>query len=103
MKIRKDDKVKVIAGKSLNKTGNVLRVYKDENKVLVEGVNKVTKHVKPGEVSEEGGIIEIEKPIDASNVMVICDECGEPTRVGYKVSGEKKFRVCKKCGEVLDK
>lgn len=71
MKIRKNDKVKVITGKDKGKEGNVLSVFKKKNKVLVEGVNIVKKHVKPGTVSKEGGIISMEKPIDASNVMVV--------------------------------
>lgn len=103
MKIKINDKVKIMAGKDLGKTGTVLKVFKDKNRILVEGVNKVTKHVKPGEVSDEGGIINIEKSIDASNAMVICSKCNAPVRIGYKVNDGKKTRVCKKCGEALGK
>lgn len=101
MKIKIKDKVKIISGKDVGKTGTVLRVFKDKNRILVEGVNKVTKHVKPGEVSEEGGVINIEKPTDASNAMIICNKCADPVRVGYKVEDGKKSRICKKCGEKI--
>lgn len=103
MKIRKDDKIKVIAGKDLGKEGTVLKVYSDKDKVLVEGINVVKKHVKPGAVSKEGGIVNMEKPINVSNVMVICEKCNEPTRIGFKIEKDKKYRTCKKCGEVLGK
>lgn len=103
MKVRKGDKVKVLVGKDAGKTGKVLMVLKSENKVVVEGINLVTRHVKPGKVSKEGGIIKIEKPIDASNVMVICEKCERPVRIGFNLVGGKKYRVCKKCGEVFSK
>lgn len=102
MKIRKGDKVKVIAGKDKGKIGEVLKVIKAENKVVVEGVNKVKKHIKPGQLNEEGGIVELEKPIDVSNVMFYNEKLGEAVRVGYKFIEGKKFRVCKKSGDVLD-
>lgn len=103
MKFRKEDKVKILKGKDIGKEGTVLKVIKEENKILVEGVNIVKKHVKPGAVSKEGGIIKMEKPINASNAMVICNKCNKPTRVGFKLEKDKKFRVCKKCSETLDK
>ncbi len=103
MKIRKDDKVKIIAGKDLGKEGTVLKVFKEKDRVLVEGINIVKKHVKPGTISKEGGIISMEKPIHVSNVMVICEKCNGPVKIGFKVEKDKKFRVCKKCGEVLGK
>lgn len=103
MKIRKDDKVKIIAGKDKGKEGKVLAVFTSTSKVLVEGVNKVKRHVKPGAVSKEGGIISIEKPITVSNVMVIDSKSGKPTKVGFKVIDGKKYRVSKSSGEVLQK
>lgn len=103
MKIRKNDKVKVLVGKDRGKMGKVLMVLKDANKVIVEGVNLVSRHVKPGKVSKEGGIIKIEKPIDASNVMLVCPKCQKAVRVGFSIVSKKKFRLCKKCGEVLEK
>ncbi len=90
----------VITGKYKGKKGTVERVYSDESKVLVEGVNVVTKHMKPT-AKAGGGIIKVNRPIDISNVMLVCPKCGKPTRVGYKVENNKKYRYCKKCGEVI--
>ncbi|EKD96133.1 MAG: 50S ribosomal protein L24 [uncultured bacterium] len=103
MKIHKGDKVKVITGKDKGKEGKVLAVYQLKNKVLVEGVNKVKKHVKPGTVSKEGGIVVIEKPIDVSNVMYIDSNSGNPVRVGYKIVEGQKYRINKKSGEIIGK
>ncbi len=101
MKIRKNDKVKIIAGKDKGKTGKVIAVLTDKNKVIVEGVNLVKKHIKKGQGSEEGGIVNMEKPIDASNVMFIDEKSGLPVRLGYKVVDGKKYRVSKKNGEII--
>ena len=103
MKIHKGDKVKVITGKDKGKEGKVLAVFQSKNKVLVEGVNKVKKHVKPGTVSKEGGIVVIEKPIDVSNVMYIDSNSGNPVRVGYKIVEGQKYRINKKSGEIIGK
>jgi large subunit ribosomal protein L24 len=102
MKIRTGDKVKVITGKDKGKVGEVLKVLKDKNKVVVEGVNKVKKHIKPGQLNEEGGIVELEKPIDVSNVMYFNDKLKKAVRIGYKFIDGKKHRVCKKTGDALD-
>ena len=101
MKIRKDDKVKVITGKDKGKEGTVLKVLTSENKVLVEGINVVKKHVKPGVVDKEGGIISMEKPIQVSNVMVINPKTKAPERIGFKMENDKKVRYFKKTGNVL--
>jgi large subunit ribosomal protein L24 len=103
MKIRRNDKVKVIVGKDAGKQGKVLSVLKDRGKIVVENVNVVKRHVKPGAVSKEGGIVKIEKPINVSNVMIVCERCGKPVRTGVSMVGEKKYRVCKRCGEVIGK
>lgn len=103
MRIKKDDKVKVIVGKDRGKIAKVLKVINSENKVVVEGVNVVKKHVKPGAVSKEGGIISIEKPIDVSNVMYYDEDSKKAVKIGYKVIDGKKYRVSKKTGEILDK
>src|SRR3989338_2997201 len=103
MKIHKGDKVKVITGKDSGKEGKVLAVYLSKNKVLVEGINKVKKHVKPGAVSKEGGIISVERPVDVSNVMYIDQKSQKPVRLGYKVLDGKKYRVSRKDGEVVGK
>nr|WP_200803539.1 50S ribosomal protein L24 [Hespellia stercorisuis] len=100
MKIKKGDMVKVIAGKDKDKEGKVIAVDKKANKVLVEGVNMLTKHTKPSMANQNGGIIHQEGPIDASNVMYI--HKGQATRVGFKMDGDKKVRVAKKTGDVID-
>lgn len=101
MKIKKNDKVKVIAGKEKGKEGKVLVVDRANNKVIVEGVNMVKKHVKPGAQNPQGGIITKEAPIDASNVMYVYQ--GKPTRIGYSIAKDgTKQRVAKATGEVID-
>jgi large subunit ribosomal protein L24 len=101
MKIKKGDTVLVISGKWRGKTGKVLRAFPREFKVLVEGVNIVKKHQKPKRAGEKGQIVEIPKPIPVSKVKLICPSCKKATRVGYKIEGDKKFRVCKKCGQKI--
>jgi large subunit ribosomal protein L24 len=98
MKIKKDDMVIVIAGKDKDKTGKVLSVK--EGKVIVEGVNVVKKHTKPNQMNQNGGIVEKEAAIDASNVMLLVD--GKATRVGFEVKDGKKVRVAKATGKVID-
>ena len=98
MKIKKGDTVKVNAGKDKDKEGKVLAVK--DGKVLVEGVNMVTKHTKPSAANQQGGIVNKEAPIDASNVMLVVK--GKATRVGFKMEGDKKVRVAKATGEVID-
>ena len=100
MKIKTGDTVKVIAGKNKDKEGKVLSVDKKTGRVVVEGVNMVTKHAKPSASNQQGGIINKEAPIDASNVMYV--QNGKATRIGYKVEDGKKVRVAKKTGEVID-
>lgn len=97
MKIKKDDKVKVIAGKDLGKEGKVLSVLKDEGKVIVEKVNIVKKHTRPRKEGEKGQRVEVPAPMNISNVMLICPGCSKPTRVGYNITDNGKNRVCKKC------
>ena len=103
MKIKKGDKVKVLSGKDAGKTAVVLEVFPREMKVLVEGVNIVKKHVKPGAVSKEGGIIKKEAPIHISNVMYYDDKLGRPIRLASKVVDGKKYRVNRISKEVLEK
>jgi len=100
MKIKKGDMVKVIAGKDKDKEGKVIAVNKENNTVLVEGVNMLTKHTKASAANQNGGIIHQEGPIDASNVMYL--HKGKATRVGFKLEGDKKVRVAKSTGEVID-
>ena len=98
MNIKKDDKVIVLSGKDKGKEGKVLVADPKGMKVIVEGVNVATKHQKPRRQGEEGGIIKMETPIYACKVQLVCPKCGKATRVGHKVEGDKKVRVCKKCG-----
>ena len=100
MKIKKCDMVKVIAGKDKNKEGKVISINKKDNKVLVEGIKMVTKHAKPSMANQQGGILHQEAPIDLSNVMLLHN--GKATRVGFKMDGDKKVRVAKATGEVID-
>ena len=100
MKIKKGDMVKVIAGKDKDKEGKVIAVNHKNGTVLVEGVNMLTKHTKPSMANQNGGILHQEGPIDASNVMYL--HKGEATRIGFKMDGDKKVRVAKKTGEVID-
>ena len=97
MKLKKGDRVRVIAGKDLGKDGVIMRVIPDKNKVIVEGVNIAKKHQRPTRATMQGGIIDKDMPLDASNVALICGSCGA-TRVGYRVDDAgKKVRVCRKC------
>lgn len=100
MKIKKGDMVKVIAGKDKNKEGKVLAVNNKDRKVLVEGINMLTKHTKPSAANQNGGIIHQEGPIDISNVMYV--HKGTVTRIGFKMDGDKKVRVAKSTGDVID-
>ncbi len=100
LKIKKGDTVRVIAGKDKDKEGKVISVDKKNHKVLVDGVNKVTKHTKPSMMNQQGGIIQKEAPIDISNVMYL--HKGQVTRIGFKIEDGKKVRVAKKTGEVID-
>ena len=100
LKIKKGDTVKVIAGKDKDKEGKVIAVNQKDGKVLVEGVNMLTKHTKPSVANQNGGIIHQEGPIDISNVMYV--HKGKATRVGFKMDGDKKVRVAKSTGEVID-
>lgn len=103
MKIKRNDKVFVEVGKDRGKTGIVKRVLKDSGKIVVQGISVAKKHVKPKGKEKVGGIVETERPINASNVMIVCPSCNKTSRVGYKVTEKTKERICKKCAESLDK
>lgn len=102
MNIKKGDTVLVITGKDAGKKGKVLRVMPKDNKVVVEGLNRVKKHQKPSRTVPQGGILNIESPLNASNVLLICNKCNKPTRTGKSMLSTEKARVCKKCGEIVD-
>ena len=99
-KIKKGDMVRVITGRDKDKEGKVLSVDRKKNRLLVEGINMITKHVKPSMANQQGGIVHQEGPIDASNVMYL--HKGKPTRVGFKMDGDKKVRFAKSTGDIID-
>ena len=100
LKIKKGDTVKVIAGKDKDREGKVIAVNHKKGTLLVEGVNMITKHTKPSMANQQGGIIHQEGPIDISNVMYL--HKGKPTRIGFKMDGDKKVRFAKSTGDVID-
>ena len=103
MQIHKNDSVMVIAGKERGKTGKVLRVLSDKDAIIIERINLVKRHSKPRGPQQPGGIVEKEASIHASNLMIMCDKCNAPVRVGRKIlSDGKKIRICRRCGEALD-
>ena len=99
-KLKKEDTVEVIAGKDKGKRGRILKILRDKDRVLVEGVNMVKKAMKKRKQQDRGGIVEVEAALHSSNIMIVCKKCG-PVRVGYKMEGDTKRRICKKCGEAL--
>lgn len=100
LKIKKGDLVKIIAGKDKDKEGKVIAINRKKNTVLVEGCNMITKHMKPSMANQQGGIVHQEGPIHISNVMYV--HKGKPTRVGFKMDGDKKVRFAKSTGDVID-
>ncbi len=100
LKIKKGDTVRVIAGKDNGKEGKVVSIDRKNGRVLVEGINMVTKHMKPSAANQNGGIVQKEAPIDISNVMYL--HKGKPTRIGFKFENDKKVRFAKSTGEVID-
>ena len=101
MNVKKGDTVVVLSGKDKGKQGKVQRTIPKEEKVVVEGINMVTCHVKARRQGEESSIVKREAPLYASKVQVVCPKCNKATRVGHKIEGDKKVRVCKKCGAEL--
>lgn len=97
MKIKKGDKVQIIAGKDNGKQGKVVTSIPEEGRVVVEGLNVVKKHTRPRKEGEKGQRVEISAPINVSNVKIVCPKCGKISRVGYKIDKENKSRICKKC------
>jgi large subunit ribosomal protein L24 len=97
VKLRKNDVVKVISGREKGKTGRILRIDREKMRAVVEGLNMVKKAVKQRKQNEKGGITSVEAPLSVSKLMIVCRKCG-PTRIGYKIDGEAKKRVCRTCG-----
>jgi large subunit ribosomal protein L24 len=103
MKIRKDDTVVIITGKDRGKKGKVRRALPNEDRVIVEGLNMIKRHSRASRATRQGGIIELEAPIRVSNVMLMCNKCGNPTRVNFRFLDDgNKVRVCNSCREVID-
>ena len=102
--VKKDDMVKIIAGKEKGKTAKVLRVFPAKGRVVVEGLNVIKRHTRPSQVNPEGGIVEKEAPMSLSNVMLVCGSCNEAARTGVrKLEDGSKARYCKKCNASVDK
>jgi large subunit ribosomal protein L24 len=101
-RIHKNDNVVVVSGADRGKRGKVLQVGVKNSRVVVEGINKRTKHLKPGPEQPKGGKVNVEFPIDISNVMIFCDKCKKGVRIGIQYKDETRSRVCKKCGKNLD-
>jgi large subunit ribosomal protein L24 len=106
--IKKDDNVRVMAGKDRGKTGRVVRVQPGAGRVMVDGVALAKKHQRSsgkrstsGQQLQQGGIIDVEMYVDISNVQIVCKSCGQPTRVGHRIDGDNKVRICRKCEEEL--
>ena len=103
MKIQKNDNVLIIAGKDRGKKGKVRKALHDKDKVIVEGFNMIKRHSKTKGKTRQAGIIELEAPIHCSNIMIICNKCNKPARVGYRVLEDgKKARYCHSCSEIID-
>ena len=101
--LRKDDTVVVLTGKDKGKKGRIIGVFPEKKKLTVERVNMIKKHMKPNQQNKQGGIIEMEAPLQVSNVMLVCPKCSAPTRIGNKILEDgRKLRECKKCKEVID-
>lgn len=101
-KIHKGDTVKIILGKDSGKTGKVMGVDPKDKKVILEGLNLLKKHVRPKKKGEKGEIVQVPRPIDISNVMLVCGSCKKPVRISFRLeANKKKERICKKCGAVI--
>jgi len=97
MKIKKGDKIKVVAGKDKGRVGTVGKVYIKSGKLLVPGINIYKKHIKKNEKMPQGGVVELPRPMEIAKVMLVCPKCSKATRIGYEVVKDRKFRICKKC------
>ena len=100
--IKKGDQVKVLSGKDRGKTGTVARIFPDRGRVLVDGVNMFKKRTRPKKQGEKGEVVLVARPIAASNAILVCKNCKAPTRVAFRMQGEKKVRYCKRCESIQD-
>lgn len=97
MNIKKNDNVKMLSGKDCGKTGKILHVYPENGRVKIEGLNMIKKHQRAKKQGQKGQIVSLERAVNVSGVQLLCPRCGKITRVGYKMAGDTKMRVCKKC------
>lgn len=103
IRLKKDDKVKVLTGKDSGKIGKVLKIVKKTNRVIVENINVVKVHQRPSQANPQGGIVDKNMPIHISNLMIMCNSCVKPTRIGMKqLEDGKRVRICKKCSQQID-
>jgi len=103
LSVKRNDLVEVVAGKERGKRGKVLRVYRDENRLVIEKVNMIKRHTRPGRMTRQGGILEREGKLHVSNVMVVCHRCDAPVRVAKRrLEDGSRVRACRKCGEMLE-
>ncbi|OGH69434.1 MAG: 50S ribosomal protein L24 [Candidatus Magasanikbacteria bacterium RIFCSPHIGHO2_01_FULL_47_8] len=102
MKIKVNDKVKVLSGKDKGKTGKVIQVFAEEGKIVVEGVNKIKKHLRAKGQTDKGQVVELSSPMPMGKTMLLCPKCEKPIRVGYKTEAGKKNRYCRECGQIID-
>ena len=101
MKIKKGDTILVISGKDRGRKGKIIEVLPKEGRIAVEGVNLVKKHIRPKKSGEKGKIVSLPALFSVSKAKIICPKCGEACRIGYKIEGEKKYRICKKCNQEI--
>jgi len=102
--IKKNDLVMVVQGREKGKSGRVLRVLPEKEKLIIEKINFIKRHTRPHGQQKQGGIIEKEAPLHVSNVMLLCEKCNKPVRIGHRlIEGDRKVRFCRKCGELFDK
>ena len=99
--VKKGDTVVILSGKDKGKQGKIIQALPKKSQVIVEDVNKVKRHTKPGLKSPQGGIIQKEMPLDSCKVQLICPNCNKPTRIAHKIVDGKSYRACKKCGEII--
>ncbi len=101
MKLKKGDEIIITSGKDKGKKGKIEKVFGKSNTVLLPGLNVFKRHMKKRDENNPGGIIDFPRPVKAANVALICPKCGKPTRIGYKVQGDTKSRICRKCDSIL--
>jgi len=101
MRVKKNDTVLIISGKYRGRKGKILKAFPKKDKVLIEGVNLRKKHQKPKKTGDKGQIIQVPAPIHISNVKIICPKCKKATRIGYRIEGGEKYRICKKCDKAI--